>query len=253
VEESSLKKSFKAYALQLPYRECQFERSYTEALTFINLAKEGSLLVLPELFSTGFCYRKIEEAVSFSRRLCEELTDFSRGLRGCFVFTVLERVNGKLFNLVKVVAEGKELLSRPKVKLFTLTGEGDYFTPGTYQELQVVESKWGTIAPVICFELRFFEVLERLKKIGGEVFTVSAQWGRARREHWKLFTRCRAVELQRFLVSSNGTGKEMAGGSVIVDPWGRVLGEMGDGVGLVGGEINLPTIAQVERKLPLSS
>jgi len=246
-----LRRTFKAYAIQFETVECEFERNYSRFLSLLNFCEKGSLVVAPEVFPIGFCYRNVDGAVRFSEKVCSELLEFSKGLEVVLVFTVFERVNGKLFNSVKVFDRGKELLSRPKVKLFPPTGETDYFTPGTLEDLNVAETSVGVVAPVVCFELRFYSVLERLKKLGGEVFTVSAQWGRARKFHWELFNRTRAVELQRFFVSSNGTGKEMAGSSVIVDPWGRVISEGGDAEGVISGTVDLKVIEQVERKLPL--
>jgi predicted amidohydrolase len=247
-----LKRTFKVYAVQLPYAQCRFQENYNLALTFLNLCERGSLVVFPELFLTGFCYERVKEAVEFSERACQELLAFSRGLELTMVFTTLELINGKLFNSVKVFDRGEELLSRPKVKLFKPTGEQLHFEEGKESELKTVETSCGILAPVICFELRFFPILQKLKEQKGELFTVCAQWGRARREHWELLTKARAVELQRFVAASNGCGREMAGSSAIVDPWGRTLAEAKDAVGFVSARVNLSVIAQVEKKLPLN-
>ncbi len=226
--------------------------NYSRFLSFFNFCEKNSLVVAPEVFPTGFCYEKVDEAVKFSERVCRELLDFSKGLGVTLIFTVFERVNGKLFNCVKVFDRGKEVLSRPKVRLFPLTGETDHFAAGSFEDLKVAETSLGVLAPVICFEMRFYGILEKLKALGGEVFTVSAQWGRGRKFHWELFVKTRAVEFQRFFVAANGVGKEMAGSSLIVDPWGRVLSEAGDSEGVISGVIDTLVISQVERKLPLS-
>ncbi len=252
MERESLRRTFKAYAVQFETVECDFERNYSRFLSLLNFCEKGSLVVAPEVFPTGFCYERVDEAVKFSERVGSELLSFSEGLGITLIFTVFEKVNGKLFNSVKVFDRGRELLSRPKVKLFPPTGETDYFTAGSFDDLKVAETSVGVVAPVICFELRFYSVLERLKTLGGEVFTVSAQWGRARKFHWELFVKTRAVELQRFFVASNGTGREMGGSSLIVDPWGRVISEAGDSEGVISGNIDTAVIYQVERKLPLN-
>ncbi len=244
---------FKACALQFESTPCSFERNYSTLLTLLNLCPPKTLVVVPEVAATGFCYEKKEEAVDFSEKVFKDLLEFSKGLSLTIVVTGFEVINGKLFNSVKVFEEGRELLSRPKVKLFLPGGEGEHFTPGSIEDLKVAQTRFGVIAPVICFELRFYSVLGRLKELGGEVFTVAAQWGKARKEHWKVLLRARAIELQRFFIGANGSGSQMAGSSAIVDPWGRVISEGGDGVGIVEGEVNLSLIAQVEKKLPLNS
>ena len=247
-----MRRTFKAYAVQFETAECDFEWNYSRFLSLLNFCERNSLVVAPEVFSTGFCYGKVDEAIEFSERVCKELLEFSRGLEVTLVFTAFERVNGKLFNCVKVFDRGKEVLSRPKIKLFPLTGEVDYFTAGSLEDLKIAETSLGVLAPVICFEMRFYPVLERLKVLGGEVFTVSAQWGRGRKFHWEIFVKTRAVEFQRFFVAANGTGKEMAGSSLIVDPWGRVLSEAGDSEGVISGVVDTAVVFQVERKLPLN-
>ena len=95
-----MKRTFKVYAVQLPYAQCRFQENYNLALTFLNLCEKGYLVVFPELFLTGFCYERVKEAVEFSERACQELLAFSRGLELTMVFTTLELINGKLFNSV---------------------------------------------------------------------------------------------------------------------------------------------------------
>ena len=242
---------FKAYALQFESSPCSFERNYSTLLTLLNFCAPNSLVVIPEVAATGFCYERKDEAVRFTEKVFSELLDFSRGLSLTVVITGFELINGKLFNSVKVFDRGREVLSRPKVKLFLPGGEGEHFSAGSLEELNVAETSVGVLAPVICFALRFYGVLKRLKELGGEVFTVPAQWGRARREHWEVLLRARPVEFQRFFVGANGSGKEMAGSSAIVDSWGRVIAQSKDGIAVIEGEVNLSLIEHVEKKLPL--
>ncbi len=249
-EGGFLRRTFKAYALQFETVECDFEGNYNRFLTLFNFCSKNSLVVLPEVFPTGFCYSDIAGAVRFSKKVVEDIISFSKGLELVVVFSVMEMVNGKLYNSVKVIDSGREVFSRPKVKLFPLTGEAEHFTAGNFDDLKVAETSLCRVAPVVCFELRFSEIFSILKSKGAEVFAVVAQWGRARREHWKVLNVARAIEFQRFVISANGTG-EMAGSSVIVDPWGRTLVEGGTGIGLISADVDLLRILKVEQKLPL--
>jgi predicted amidohydrolase len=251
--EDRMATPFKAYALQFDACKCEFGKNLRKIELLLSLCEDNSLVVLPEVAQSEFCYEDIEGTLSSGTELLSLLSSVSERRSMTIVVSLFERINGKLFNSVKVIEKGKEILSRPKVKLFKLAGEDKYFTSGSFKELAVAESQFGVIAPLICFEIRFYEILKRLKELGGEIFTVSAQWGRARREHWELFVKTRAVELQRFFIAANGKSKEMAGSSLIVDPWGRVLGYAGDCEGVIKGEVSLSLIAQVEKKLPLES
>ncbi len=243
---------FKAYVLQFESQPCSFSKNYSTLLTLLNLCSPNSLVVVPEVAVTGFCYQEKEEAVKFSEKVFSELLSFSEGLSLTIVITGFEKINGKIFNTVKVFDRGREVLSRPKVKLFLPGGEGEHFSAGSFESVKVVETSVGVLAPVICFELRFYEIIKRLKEQGGEVFTVPAQWGRARRDHWETLIKARAIEFQRFFIGANGSG-QMAGSSKIVDPWGRVISECKDGTAVIEGEVDLSLIKQVERKLPLNS
>ena len=249
-EGGYLKKTFKAFAIQFETVNGEFERNYARFLTLFNFCERESLVVAPEVFPTGFFYQDMDSASKFSEKVTEDIVKFSEGMSLTVVFTVIEKINGKFFNSIKVIDRGKEVLSRPKVKLFPLTGETEQFFAGDIGDLRVAETSCGIIAPVVCFELRYPEILKLLKEMGAQVFAVSAQWGRARKEHWKVLTVARALENQRFLVASNGTG-EMAGNSLIVDPWGRILAQGGEAEGIITGNINLSVIEQVERKLPI--
>ncbi len=241
---------FNASALQFDVLEGKFDRNYNLFLTLLNLVPKGSLVVAPEVFPTGFFYRDMNGSATFSEKVVDDLIEFSRGLDLTVIFSVIEKVNGKFYNSVKVIDCGELLLSRPKVKLFPLTGETEHFSPGSFEDLKVVETSKGVIAPVVCFELRYPEIFENLKSKGAEIFVVTAQWGKARKEHWKVLTRARAIETQRFLVASNASG-DMAGSSSIFDPWGRQLAAAEDGIALIFGTVNLSVIKQVEKKLPL--
>ncbi|OMH40701.1 nitrilase-related carbon-nitrogen hydrolase [Desulfurobacterium indicum] len=241
----------KAFAIQFETVAGQYERNWNRALTFLNFSSPFSLVVFPEVFLTGFDYENLDRAAEFSYSVFDSLRMFSESFSSVFVFTILEKVNGTFYNVVKVVDKGKEVLSRAKIKLFSPFDEDKYFSSGEISEdLKLVETSCGVIAPFICFELRFPELFLYLRQEGAQIFTVSAQWGKARREHWKTLLRARAIENQRFVVASNGVG-EMAGFSVIVDPWGRIISEAGDGESLIHGDINLAVISQVETKLPM--
>ncbi len=241
---------FKTYSIQFEVIDGAFERNYIRFLTLLNLCEKNSLIVAPELFLTGFYYKDLKSAASFSKRVFDELLKFSKGLKLTLIYTTITQVNGKFFNCIQVIEDGELLLSRPKIKLFRPNRETDYFNAGDWKDLKVARTKFGTLAPIICFELRFSEIFQKLKRDGAQLFAISAQWGRARKAHWEVLCSSRAIEFQRFLISSNATGK-MAGSSSIVDPWGRTISSISDGEGVIFGEIELSRIEQVERKLPM--
>ncbi|SNR93257.1 nitrilase-related carbon-nitrogen hydrolase [Desulfurobacterium atlanticum] len=241
----------KVSVIQFNTEAGEFNRNWNRSLTFLNFCDDNSIVVFPEVFSTEFAYDCMDEAAKFGLTVLDFLIKLSESSGSVFVFTVIEKGLNGFYNVVKVIDCGKEVLSRPKIKLFKPFEEDKYFKSGKFpDDLKVVETSKGIIAPLICFELRFSEFFLHFLKENVQIVTISAQWGRARKKHWEILLRARAIENQVFVVGANGTG-DMAGSSAIIDPWGRVLGDMGDGEGVISADISLSVIEQVRRKLPM--
>lgn len=120
----------------------------------------------------------------------------------------------------------------------------------------VVETEFGKIGLSICYDLRFPELYRRLVRDGAMILTVpSAFTDRTGRDHWDLLTRARAVENQCFLIAPAQTGRHSDrraswGHTRAVDPWGRVVGELPEGTGLLEVTLDLEEIDRVRRMMP---
>ena len=108
----------------------------------------------------------------------------------------------------------------------------------------------------ICYDLRFPALYQALSANGADVIAVPSAFtvptGQA---HWHVLLRARAIETSCFVVAAAqcGThedGRSTYGHSLVVDPWGEVLLDMGEAAGLAIAEIDLDMIADVRRKLP---
>jgi predicted amidohydrolase len=113
-----------------------------------------------------------------------------------------------------------------------------------------------TLGLSICYDLRFPELFRALLDLGSHVITMPSAFTMATgRDHWQVLVRARAIENQLFMVAANQTGIHAAGlesygRSLIVDPWGVVLGQVADGVGVAVADLDLHRLAQVRRLLP---
>lgn len=114
----------------------------------------------------------------------------------------------------------------------------------------------GKLGLTICYDLRFPALFERLAEAGAQLISVPAAFtvptGRA---HWEILLRARAIEAGVFIVAAaqcgrHEDGRETYGHSLIVDPWGEVLLDMGSEPGLAFGEIDLARVAQVRQRIP---
>lgn len=120
-----------------------------------------------------------------------------------------------------------------------------------------LESSIGKIGMSICYDLRFANLYNKLSKQGAEIAAVPAAFtvptGKA---HWHILLRARAIENAMFIVAAAQCGKhedgrETYGHSLVVDPWGEVLLDMGQDIGIGYADIDLKHIRNVRAQLPV--
>ncbi|HZB68787.1 MAG TPA: carbon-nitrogen hydrolase family protein [Sphingomicrobium sp.] len=114
----------------------------------------------------------------------------------------------------------------------------------------------GRLGLAICYDLRFPALFSRLAEAGAEAIAVPAAFtvptGRA---HWEVLLRARAIEAGAFVVAAaqsgrHADGRETYGHSLVVSPWGEVLLDMGDGIGVGFADIELSRVDDVRRRIP---
>jgi predicted amidohydrolase len=114
----------------------------------------------------------------------------------------------------------------------------------------------GRLGLTICYDLRFPALFERLSEAGAETIAVPAAFtvptGRA---HWEVLLRARAIEAQAFIIAAaqsgrHQDGRETYGHSLVVGPWGDVLLDMGETVGVGFAELDLERVGEVRRRIP---
>lgn len=122
-----------------------------------------------------------------------------------------------------------------------------------------VDTPVGRIGLTICYDLRFPELYRALVDDGATVFTVPAAFTRPTGEaHWRTLLRARAIENLAYVIAPGQTGahpdnRTTWGHSVIVDPWGRVLGELADGDGFVAADIDPELPGRLRSEFPVLS
>jgi predicted amidohydrolase len=107
----------------------------------------------------------------------------------------------------------------------------------------------------ICFDLRFPELYREMVAAGAVILAVPANFTEATgRDHWEVLLRARAIENGAFVIAPAqcgiGGGVATHGRSMIVDPWGTVIGQAPDGPGLLTADLDMDRIAAVRRQLP---
>ncbi len=171
---------------------------------------------------------------------------------------------GKLANRGFVIDDRGEVRARyDKIHLFDVdlpTGESwreSAMYEGGRAAVVVPDTPVGRLGLTICYDLRFPELFQRLSEAGAEVISVPAAFtvptGKA---HWQVLMRARAIEAELFIVAAaqaghHEDGRETYGHSLIADPWGELVLEMGGEPGLAFAEIDLARIAEVRARIPV--
>ena len=178
----------------------------------------------------------------------------------------LAGVGGKQVNRAFVIDSSGAIVGRyDKMHLFDVdlpTGES-WRESASYQagEAPVVVrgTPVGALGLTICYDLRFPAIFERLSEAGADVIAVPAAFtvptGKA---HWHVLLRARAIEAGLFVIAAaqsgrHEDGRETFGHSLVVDPWGEVLVDGGEGEKLLLAEIDLNRIAEVRARIPVLS
>jgi predicted amidohydrolase len=195
---------------------------------------EGSLIILPEMFSTGFSFDLSKTMQTAAR----ETEAFLRALAARHRSPVLGGVvspgaNGRGRNESVTFAADGTLLAR-YVKQRPFSGLGGAGEPAVHEaggEAVLFPLGEFTVAPLICYDLRFPELFREATRRGADLIVVIAAWPVIRIDHWVTLLRARAIENLAFVVGVNRTGREpnceCGGRSVVVDPHGEIIADAG--------------------------
>jgi len=195
----------------------------------------GDLLVLPEMFDTGFSLR-VERTADHDGESARFLSELSARHRAYSVASITARSGTERARNRALVhdPDGKCIAQYDKMHPFTFGREGDHFGRGD----RVVTFDWRSpseslrVCPTVCYDLRFPELFRRGLTLGAEAYVVVANWPAERAAHWRALLIARAIENQAIVLAVNRCGNDphlrYAGGSIAIDPRGRVMSEAGE-------------------------
>jgi predicted amidohydrolase len=171
--------------------------------------------------------------------------------------------DGRLANRAFVIDDHGEIRARyDKLHLFDVDlpsgeswRESASYAPGS--DAVVVETPVGALGLAICYDLRFADLFRALSNSGATVLAAPAAFTRPTgAAHWHILQRARAIESAAYMVSAAQTGthedgRATYGHSLVIDPWGTVLLDMGEAAGVGFVEIDPARIADVRTRVPV--
>ena len=207
----------KLIALQIKTTS-NFQENLTHLKDLINLCEVKSLILAPELALSGFSYDMMEEAAQFSQKAIEEIKELSKDKT--IALTFITKKENKFFNTLYIFHNLQIIHTQSKVKLFPLGNELEYFSSGNVDNIKIIEINGLKIATLICFELRFPQLWEKIK--GADIILNPAMWGLKRKDHYESISKALALVNQCFVIACNSADETMGKGSAIINPFGIV-------------------------------
>ena len=212
----------------------EVDKNFEIAADFIKNAQNCDVVVLPELWTTGYFPTPLADyADKNGERLAEFVSSQAKKMSLNIVggSTVAE-VDGKFYNRCVVANRAGEIVATyDKAHLFTFAGEDKVFTQG--DKIVTAELDSVKCGLAICYDLRFPEFIRRLVLQGSKLLILPSAWTLMRLVPRQILTKARAIENQVFLVFANS-----AGHSEVVNPLGVVLSEAGVGSQLLTANID---------------
>lgn len=240
--------------MDMRWQDKQWNRDAARRLVEQANPSPGDLVVLPEMFDTGFSWETAvtaddsKETLGFLRTLAQRLgvcVVAGRTVRG-------RGSDGRCQNVATAVGPGGGadsssegiLAEYAKRHLFPLGEEPTHIEAGSRTET----FRWPTddrglvFAMAICYDLRFPEVFRDGLAAGAEAFIVPACWLARRHGHWRPLLVARAIENQAYVLGVNRAGEDpnarYLGGTLAVSPRGEILGELGESEGVLSVEVH---------------
>lgn len=239
-----------------------------------NGIKPGAMIVLPEMFATGFSMN-VDTAAEDETRATEKVIEELAASYGACVIGGISRVvgvsevNGS--NEAVVIARAMdgdpstspvsgagdnnsiELTRYRKMQPFTHGDEDKHYLPG--DSPVVFDWQGMKISPFICYDLRFPEHFRSAVRMGAEVFAIIANWPAKRAAHWKALLCARAIENQAYVIGVNRCGSDpaldYAGESLIIDPMGNLLVQAGGDEVAIEASVNIDLLREYREKFPV--
>ncbi len=188
------------------------------------IREETDLIILPEMFTTGFTMRSAEHAETMDGFTVQWMLDLAAKKKCAIAGSIIINEKDKYFNRFLFVQQNGEIAAYDKRHLFRMGNEEKYFEKG--KERIIIHYKGWKICPMICYDLRF-PVWSR-NKDNYDLLIYVANWPESRKDVWITLLKARAIENQVYVVGVNRVGNDgmklsYSGDSVVLSSRGIAI------------------------------
>lgn len=248
----------KIYLVQMESEPLEKERNFEKVRALVSSAhpEPDSLIVLPEMFATGYIPEDIDKAsesfeVPTPGITTAFLAELARETRCTVIGGGIRKKDRRYMNHSGIFC-GEDTESAGYDKLRTFFMEKDSISAG--KDITLFKKSDFTIATTICYDLRFPEIYRKATREGATLFTVQAAWPAKRAFHWETLLRARAIENQAFVAAVNCVSHDgtYSGNSMIIDPYGNTVASAKTGKEcVICAEIDSEIVARYRKDFPV--
>jgi omega-amidase len=222
------------------------------ALRLSGIREKTDLIVLPEMFNTGFSMNTVELAEEMNGLTMQWMLQQAKRFESVVTGSLIIKEKNNYYNRLIWMRPDGTFEKYDKRHLFGIGKEDDFYTAG--KDKLIVELNGWKICPVICYDLRF-PVWLRNKNPEYDLLLIVANWPERRSLHWRTLIPARAVENLSYVIGVNRVGHDgneiyHSGDSMCIDPNGKTVYYKPNDEDLYTFSISLEEVVKARRLFP---
>jgi predicted amidohydrolase len=223
------------------------------------ISKPTDVIVLPEMFNTGFSMDSERLAESMDGKTTLWMKEQAVRSGAVITGSLIISENGNYFNRLIWAQPDGEFYTYDKRHLFRMAGEHNHFTVG--EERLIINYKGWRICPLICYDLRFpvwSRNTDKNECPAYDCLIYVANWPAVRKQPWSKLLEARAIENQCYVIGVNrvgddGKGIDYSGNSVVINPKGDVISGIKENTNMAESvDLSLTELNDFREKFPVS-
>ncbi|MBN1599769.1 MAG: amidohydrolase [Bacteroidales bacterium] len=247
-----MKSSLKVVLLQYDVIWNNLEVNLEKIMLLLGSVRQKiDIIILPEMFATGFTLRPKLLTEGNENFIIEKLKEISENYNACVIGSHPCKSDNSYYNRLLILKDQHTVLTYDKKHLFKKTGEDKQYYPGSEQV--VFDYQGWKILPLICYDLRF-PVWSR-NTMNYDLLVYSANWPAVRNHIWETLLNARAIENQCYVCGVNRTGEDKnrikyIGNSRVINYKGEILKKLDNKESVLITELKMKELKEFRAQFP---